>query len=142
MATYTLDGNKMTKDELEQYADDNGRYIDWDMIAEDDDAELTEAQVINDENTQKLRYAIILAEDEQYEEARKELSLTDQYCDWNDTIADRILAQAEDEENEDYLDGMEEYNAHVAAINKYHDKDSLAAGMSRGEVISTIAANS
>jgi len=141
MTMFNLDGKKGTKEEVEKYASEYGFYVDWDMISGDDDVDLTTMWTINSENTQKLHYAIIPAEDEQYEEARKELTLTTRYHDWRNTIADRILAQSENEDTEDYLDGMEEYNNHISAINKYGDKAFLTEGMSREEVIETTKNN-
>lgn len=132
----------MSKYELVQYADEYGLYVDWWLMADaEDGADLTVAFIINGENEQRLRSAIIPAEDEHYEEARKELTLTSRYHDWHNTIADRILAQAEDEDTEDYLDGIEEYNASVSAVNKYDDRAYLTEGTSRDEVIETIENN-
>ena len=74
--------------------------------------------VINPENTQKLIEEMIDEEDANYEEARKQLTITDQYYDWSNTIADRILNAIEEGEEIDE-DMIKEYNEAVADFNKY-----------------------
>jgi len=77
-----------------------------------------EYEIINPENSQKLIIDIIPEEDADYEEARKQLTMTDKYYDWNNTIADRILNAIEEGEEIDE-DMIKEYNEAVADFNKY-----------------------
>jgi len=80
--------------------------------------------VINPENTQKLIEEMIDEEDADYEEARKQLTITDKYYDWNNTIADRILNAIEEGEEIDE-DMINEYNEAVADFNKYAEAEYI-----------------
>ncbi len=80
--------------------------------------------VINPENTQKLIEEMIDEEDANYEEARKQLTITDQYYDWSNTIADRII-EAIEEGEEIEKEMIDEYNEEVKNFNKYGEAEFL-----------------
>ncbi len=104
--------------EFIKYTEDNELYYEGEIF--DEEKEYEEIEIINPENSQKLINALVDSEDVNYEEARKQLTVTDKYYDWNNTIADRILnAIEEGEEIEDEM--IKEYNAAVADFNKYGD---------------------
>jgi DNA polymerase II small subunit/DNA polymerase delta subunit B len=91
--------------EYEKYCEENG--IDTQQNIEvifNPKTDYVEHEIINPENDQKLELTLIPAEDVEYEEAKKQLTLTTQYHDWSDTVADRLDAlqrKIENEENPD-----------------------------------------
>jgi len=103
--------------EFIKYAEDNELYYEEEIFEKEKEYE--EIEIINPENSQKLINALVDSEDVNYEEARKQLTMTDQYYDWNNTIADRILNAIEEEEIDE--DMIKEYNEAVADFNKYGD---------------------
>jgi len=116
---YDLDGEKMNWEELSNYAEENSLDIDETI---QDANKLTEAEVINPENEQDLINAIIDADDADYEEARKELTITSQYHDWHNTIADRINDAIDNDEIDNIDDEtIAEYNRQVEYYNQYGD---------------------
>jgi len=130
----------MTKEQVETYAEEYGKHIDWQDIGLENDLELTESQIINPENDQKTVYAIIRAEDEAYEDAKMQLTITSQYHDWHNTAADKLAEniQTYQEETEKLEEGeelpyfaeikedlIEEYNKYVAIINQYGDMATI-----------------
>jgi len=147
---YKLNGQEMTKEQVEVYAEAHGKHIDWDNVIIEDEGELVEAEIINPENDQKTTYAIIRAEDEAYEDAKIQLTLTSRYHDWHNTVADKLAEniQTYQEEKEKLEDGdelpyyaeikddlIEEYNKLVAIINEYGDMSSITReAIEAGEV--------
>lgn len=137
---YKLNGQEMTKEQVKAYAAEHGKHIDWQDIGLENDLELTESQIINPENDQKTVYAIIRAEDEAYEDAKMQLTITSQYHDWHNTAADKLAEniQTYQEETEKLEEGeelpyfaeikedlIEEYNKYVAIINQYGDMATI-----------------
>lgn len=104
--------------EFIKYAEDNELYYEEEIFDKDIDYE--EYEIINPEGSQKLIHALIDKKDIDYEEARKQLTVTDKYYDWKNTIADRILNAIEEGEEIDE-DMIKEYNEAVADFNKYGD---------------------
>jgi len=108
--------------EFIKYAEDNELYYEEEIFDKDIDYE--EYEIINPEGSQKLIHALIDKKDIDYEEARKQLTVTDQYCDWKNTIADRILNAIEEGEEIDE-DMIKEYNEAVADFNKYGEAEYI-----------------
>jgi len=137
---YKLNGQEMTKEQVETYAEEYGKHIDWQDIGLENDLELTESQIINPENDQKTVYAIIRAEDKAYEDAKMQLTITSQYHDWHNTVADKLAENIQTYQNETerleegeelpYFaeikeDLIEEYNKLIAIINQYGDMATI-----------------
>lgn len=117
--------------EFIKYAEDNELYCEADIF--DEDTEYEEYEIINPENSQTLINALIEDEDVNYEEARKQLTITDKYYDWSNTIADRILKAIE--EGEDIDNKMiQEYNESVEDFNKYGDAEYIDKNQTVDEI--------
>jgi len=108
--------------EFIKYAEDNELYYEEEIFDKDIDYE--EYEIINPEGSQKLIHALIDKKDIDYEEARKQLTVTDKYYDWKNTIADRILNAIEEGEEIDE-DMINEYNEAVADFNKYGEAEYI-----------------
>ncbi len=108
--------------EFIKYAEDNELYYEEEIFDKDIDYE--EYEIINPEGSQKLIHALIDKKDIDYEEARKQLTVTDKYYDWKNTIADRILNAIEEGEEIDE-DMIKEYNEAVADFNKYGEAEYI-----------------
>lgn len=139
---YKLKGQDMTKEQLEAYAEEEMIAIDWDSIDEEptETIALVKAEIVNPENSQKLLDIIICAEDEEYEGAKVQLTLTSRYHDWHNTVADKLAEniQTYQEETEKLEEGeelpyyaqikdelIEEYNKLIAIINQYGDMSPI-----------------
>ena len=132
------------KEEIEKYCEENGVNLPdtFEKVMN-----YIEAEIINPENEQRLIYALIPEEDEKYEEARKELTLTSCYHDWNNTIADKLAeiqdrAEREefgDEEDliEEWNDLLSEYNEQIENINLYEDRDYLKPAKTLDDILKT-----
>lgn len=106
---------------------DGGRYV--------------EATIVSPHNGQKLLECIIDESDLAYEAAKKELTLTSQYHDWSNTVADQVyesIKECYDADGDllDDCDGMtindvvgsetvDQYNQYVVAYNQYSDLSHL-----------------
>lgn len=118
-------------EEIEKYCEENG--ISFPDIFEKD-VDYIEAEIINPENEQKLIYALIPEEDDKYEQAKKELTITSHYHDWHYTTADKLTEiqykaeeDAEDEAEliEEWNDLIPEYNKWIGYLKLYEDRDYL-----------------
>lgn len=140
---YDLDGVKMSKEEVEQWAEDNGAGIETDLSEAE---ELTAMDIVNPENSQHSIYAVVATEDAGYEEARRELSLTNQYYNWSGTIADRISSQLWEEgelvEKVELSEkDIEEYNDQVGGFNQYGDAEKIKAKMTAEQIADVLLGN-
>jgi len=96
--------------------------------------------IINPENSQTLIEDTIDEEDIDYEEARKQLTITNNYYEWSNTIADRILKAIE--EGEDIDNKMiQEYNEAVEDLNKYGEAEYIDKNQTIEEIEDTIINN-
>lgn len=130
--TYTAPDTGIDMEWLEQqgiYAaveteiEDGGRYV--------------EADIVSPHNEQHMLHCIIDESDLTYEAAKKELTLTTQYHNWKNTVADRVYESIKEcyDADGDLLEEYEgmtindvvgsetvsEYNQYVAAYNQYGD---------------------
>lgn len=97
--------------------------------------------IVNPEFEQALLEATIDQSDLAYEEAKKELTLTSQYHDWSNTIADQVYESIREcyDYDDDLLDECEgmtindvvgvdtvdQYNQYIAEYNQYGDLPQL-----------------
>ena len=124
--------------EFIKYAEDNELYFEGEIFDKNIDYEKYE--IINPENPQTLINALIDEKDIDYEEARKQLTMTDKYYDWNNTIADRILNAIEEGEEIDE-DMIKEYNEAVADFNKYAEAEYIDKNQTVEEIEDIIHKN-
>ncbi len=98
-------------------------------VLSDDDVIILQT-IVSPYNTQKTIAAYIAEQDMDYEHARMELTVTTQYHDWGNTLADSIHNDVKDAINEGFdveLDNeqIELYNNLVSQYNKYGDREYL-----------------
>ena len=109
--------------------------------------------IINPENSQTLIEDTIDEEDIDYEEARKQLTITNNYYEWSNTIADRILKEIEEAKENAEEEGEEiekinvdkkmidEYNEAVEDLNKYGEAEYIDKNQTIEEIEDTIINN-
>jgi hypothetical protein len=142
-----------TEELMNQYREENG--LAWNELEFDADQEYSEFSIINPENSQKTINALIPAEDCDYEQAKRELTITSRYHDWSNTIADHIYNEAEDYINSDGVDedgdpiefklsdsDIKEYNKQIGNLNKYADKDYIDNSLTARQIIDIAGKNS
>lgn len=137
-----------SEEEFKKYAEDNELYYYPDIF--DENEEYVEYDIINPENEQTLINALIEKDDVEYEEARKQLKITDKYHEWHDTIADKILEKINNEEEieEDEIEEeeikeeeIEEYNKAVEDFSRYSEAEYLFKNDSKEKIEDKIYKN-
>jgi len=132
-------------EELTEYAEKYGlsiaHEVDWALDNDEGNVYLTTLSIINPENVQKLIYSIILKEDEAYEEARKELTVTvtNYFSDWRNTTADeirRILV----EEIRPKKELIDKYNGYVDKM-EYKEFKHIESEMSLSQMKNVLENN-
>lgn len=129
--TYLIDKNKDLKNELARLD-----IIDCYLLEEEDyhdeTQEFVTQEIINCENYQHLHLALINSQDSNYHTAERELTITDNYYQYRNTIADQVQKLIEEQENQEfiYLDRFDlnivnEYNQHVSNYNKFAELDKI-----------------
>ena len=142
-----LDAIKIASiEDLIEYADKYGlsiaHEVDWALDNDEGDVYLTTLSIINPENAQKLIYSIILKEDEAYEEARKELTVTvtKYFSDWKNTTADEIrLILIDDIRPKKAL--IDKYNGYVEEMNEYKEFQHIEYEMSLSQMENVLENN-
>lgn len=129
--TYLIDKNKDLKDELARL-DIIDCYLSEYEYYHDETKEFITQDIINCENYQHLHVALINSQDSNYYIAERELTITDKYYQYRNTIADQVKKLIEKEENQEfiYLDRFDlnvvnEYNQHVSNYNKFAELDKI-----------------
>ena len=121
------------------------------------DSVYVEASVINPEYNQQVIEGLVAEKDVDYEEANIQLTLTSQYHNWSNTIADNIYdvckeyqEKMDEFRNGDleceptfylfdiFIDDVKEYNKQVSNFNKYGDRESLCNCMTVEEVLDVL----
>jgi len=136
-----------TIEELKQYQNDHGVILSTYEYKFNANDEWEEMEIINPENDQKKINALVLADEVNYEKARMELTLTTQYHDWRNTIADKIMEQIDNADgrystvNLD-ADNVRKYNKQVEASNQYADNLIIFKKMDVKRIAKIVNANS
>lgn len=98
----------------------------------DDGDELVVQRIVSSENRQRANYTIIVASDADYHEAEMELTVTSQYHDWSNTIADQVFSALDDHDGKNVGDVVDadllaKYNELIRSYNQYGDKEIIPA---------------
>jgi hypothetical protein len=138
--------------ELENYIESNELDIDSAIDLQamiDTNSTLVECEIINYENTQNTITCYIDSDDEAYEKAKIELTITSQYHRFHNTLADKFIADIEKqwESGEDWFpfvpeldkDMLEEINEQINNYNQYGDKSYIKQGMSVQDIIEILS---
>ena len=129
--TYLIDSNKDLKDELTRL-DIIDCYLSEYEDYYNENQEFITQEIINYQNYQHLHVALINSQDSNYYRAERELTITDNYYQYRNTIADQVKKLIEEQENQEfiYLDKFDlklvnEYNQHVSNYNKFGELDKI-----------------
>lgn len=129
--TYSIDKNKDLKNELARL-NVIDCYLSECEDYHDETQEFITQEIINCENYQHLHLALINSQDSNYYTAERELTITDNYYQYRNTIADQVQKLIEKEENQEfiYLDRFDlnlvnEYNQHISNYNKFGELDKI-----------------
>lgn len=134
-----------TLDKALQYIEDNQldiENIDRIHVEFINDVTLVNTRIISPENHQNAIYSYIDEDDVEYETARLELTITTQYHNWRNTVADELYTQLINYElgevNEVDQDVIDAYNKCVDAHNKYSNLEYVTHKTTANELRSRI----
>ena len=129
--TYLIDKNKDLKDELARLEIIDCYLLEYEDYRDETQDFITQ-EIINCENYQHLHLALINSQDLDYYRAERELTITDNYYQYRNTIADQVKKLIEEQEDQEfiYLDKFDlnlvnEYNEHVGNYNKFGELDKI-----------------
>lgn len=128
---YLIDKNKDLKDELARLDIIDCYLLEYEDY-NDENQEFATQEIINCENCQHLHVALINSQDSNYYRAERELTITDNYYQYRNTIADQVKKLIEEQEDQEfiYLDRFDlslvnEYNQHVSNYDKFAELDKI-----------------